>query len=166
MMEEYRAVKGFEGFYEVSNLGNVKSLARESIIGRQLKEKILKPYLRCGRYLVLNLFKDGISESRYVHQLVAIAFLGHEPNGHKIVVDHRNNLKTDNRLENLQIITARQNSSKDRKGSSKYTGVYWNKGANKWKAQIVINGKDKYLGYFTNEIEAHEAYQTRLKEII
>ena len=47
-----------------------------------------------------------------------MAFLNHKPNGNKLVVDHINNVKTDNRLSNLQIITQRKNTSKDRTGGS------------------------------------------------
>jgi ribosomal protein L15E len=72
-----------------------------------------------------------------------MAFLNHTPCGYKIVVDHiDNNIKTDNRLENLQLITQRENVSKDIKNtSSKYIGVCWHKKAKKWRSSIQINGK-------------------------
>jgi hypothetical protein len=93
-----------------------------------------------------------------------MAFLNHKPNGHVLVVDHINNNRADNRLENLQIITQRENSSKDKKGVSKHTGVFWNKQNTKWHAQIQINGKKKHLGYFKCETAAHLSYQRKLKE--
>ena len=159
-------VEGYEGLYEVSNFGRVKSLDRKSSDGRQLKERMLKPIINGYGYLVLNLYKNGKRKSLYIHQLVAMAFLEHTPNGHKIVVDHIDNDKSNNRLENLQLISNRQNTSKDRKGySSKYVGVAWYEAKSKWISQIMINGKLKYLGLFTNELEAAEAYQSKLNEI-
>ena len=102
---------------------------------------------------------------RTVNQIMAIAFLSHKPCGHKIVVDHIDNNKLNNKLYNLQLITHRENISKDKKGSSKYTGVCWHKIKNKWQSSIAINGKIKYLGIFTNEIEAAQAYQNELKKL-
>ena len=100
-----------------------------------------------------------------MHQIVAIAFLNHTPNGLKAVVDHIDNNPLNNELGNLQIITHRKNLSKDKKGSSKYTGVCWYESRKKWIAGIRVNGKKKHLGYFTNEEEAAEAYQKALKEL-
>ena len=166
MIEIFKDIKGYEGLYEVSNFGRVKSLERKSSHGKQLKERMLKPIIGGWGYLALKLYKDNTSKTICVHQLVAITFLNHKPNGHKIVVDHIDNNKSNNRLENLQLISNRQNASKDRKGySSKYIGVSWSKVANKWHARISINGKHEHLGYFSNELEAAEAYQSKLKEI-
>ena len=161
MIEEYRAVKGYEGLYEVSNFGNVKSLKRTDSRGHRVKERILKQSIAGNSYLRVKLF-NGI---QYVHQLVAITFLNHVPNGNKIVVDHIDNNKLNNRLDNLQLITNRENLSKEKRGTSKYTGVYWNKQCKKWHSSITINSKIKYLGQYTNEIQASNAYQHELKRI-
>ena len=81
-------------------------------------------------------------------------------NNNKLIVDHINNDKLDNTVENLQYITQRLNSSKDKKNTSSiYTGVSWNKEKKKWKSCIRINGKSKHLGYFTDELEASNTYQ-------
>jgi hypothetical protein len=160
--EEFRSIPGYEGYYEVSNFGNVKSLGND----KSRKEKILRPGLSSGRYYLVILTKDGKRKTIKIHILVAMAFLGHVPDGtHKIVVDHIDNNRLNNHLSNLQLITQRENLSKDRKnGTSKHTGVSWNKGANKWRSYIKINGKQKYLGTFTSEEDAAEAYQKALKE--
>jgi len=153
--EIWKDVKGYEGLYRVSNLGRVLS-----------NIKILKPAVSPQGYLIVNLSKQSKAKVITIHQLMAIAFLGHTPCGHKIVVDHINNVKTDNRLENLQIITQRENLSKDKTGgTSEYTGVFWIKKCKKWLAAISINGKAKHLGHFKTELEAHEAYQNALKHI-
>ena len=102
----------------------------------------------------------------FTHQLVAMAFLSHTLNGMKLVVDHVNDDKLDNRVENLQIVTQRENSYKTQGNySSKYKGVSWFASKKKWFSRIYINGKVHCLGYFTNEEEASQAYQNKLKTI-
>jgi hypothetical protein len=171
MTEEiWKDIPGYENIYQVSSLGNVKSLSRK-ILNQGLnefysKEKILKKHVSTnGKYIVV-LRKNNLPKTIQVHQLVAIAFLNHVPNGHKIVVDHIDNNPLNNKLSNLQIITQRENASKDRKNkSSKYTGVSWVNSHNKWYAGIQIKGKSKSLGFYENEIDAHNAYQNKLKEL-
>ena len=153
--EEFRSISGYEGLYEVSNFGNVKSLTND---------KILKPCLGSRGYYKVTLSKDGKTKTIRIHILVATAFLDHVPDGYKIVVDHIDNNRLNNNLTNLQLISQRNNSSKDKKnGTSKYTGVTWYNASNKWLAQIAINSKKKNLGLFETEDEAHETYQKALK---
>ena len=168
--EVFKDVPGYEGMYQVSNLGNVKSLSREMYNGFSYftsKEKILKNGKDAHDYFNVNLYKNGKAKMFKIHQLVVMAFLGHKPDGtNKIVVDHINNIRSDNRLENLQLITNRENTSKDKigKGSSKYTGVLFNKNNKKWKSDITINNVKFFIGYFKDEIDAHNAYQKALKD--
>ena len=169
-MEIWKEIKGFEN-YEVSTLGRIKSLARTIIYkdGRvyKYKSKILKPNINTAGYFYVNLFKNTKSETKMIHQLVAIAFLNHKPNGLKLVVDHVDSDRLNNELYNLQVITTRENTSKGFINcSSKYTGVHWDKACKKWKSNIKINGKNKYLGLFTNELEASKAYQKALLEMV
>jgi hypothetical protein len=161
--EIFKDIPNYEGTYQVSNLGNVKSLGNE----KTRKERILKPADNGHGYYRVNLCKEGKKKTMKVHVLVAMAFLNHNPDGtHRICVDHINNNPLDNRVENLQLISQRENTSKDKKGSSKYTGVSWHKRHNKWMVSIAINGKSKHLGYFTDEYEAHLTYQNKLNEIL
>ena len=104
---------------------------------------------------------------RTVHQLMAESFLNHKPNGRQeYVINHKNLNKLDNRLENLEIVSHRENSNqKHIKSSSKYTGVSWYKSNKRWIAAISVSGKKIYLGSFNNEYAAHVAYQNKLKEI-
>ena len=80
-MEIFKDVKGYEGLYQVSDLGRVKSLARLDVLGRRVREKILKNAVNAKGYLIVNLAKSSKSNVKYIHQLVAVAFLGHEPKG-------------------------------------------------------------------------------------
>ena len=160
-IEVWKNIPSFKN-YQVSNLGNVRSLNYH----QTGKTKVLMKHINSvGRY-TLNLYKKGVRYSnRNISVLVAQAFLNHKPNGHKLVVDHINNIKTNDKLYNLQVITHRENTTKDKKGSSKYTGVSWDKSYNKWVCYIQINGKNKYLGRFKNENKASQAYQNALKNI-
>ena len=161
-MEEFRDIKNYEGMYQVSNLGNVKSLARKGC----LVDRVFKPTARKDGYLRLTLNKYGKAKTRTVHQLVAEAFLNHVPCGHKLVVNHINFNRQDNRAENLELDTARNNTNrKHLKSSSEYTGVSWHKTRNKWRSQIVINGKKKHLGLFACELKAAYTYQTELNKL-
>jgi len=156
MKEEFRQIEGYDNYY-VSNLGNVKST-------KGIKERILKNGLSSNGYLHVSLSKNNKVKSLAVHQLVAMAFLNHIPNGNKIVIDHFNHNKIDNSVNNLRILTARENVSHRKNiGTSEYTGVHWAKTKNKWISSIRIDGKLKHIGHFTDEYEAHLAYQTELK---
>ena len=170
-MEQYKAIKGFEGLYEVSNFGNVKSLnsivLRSDGRKRTIKERLLKGSKNNCGYLVVCLLKGGNEKQFQVHQLVAITFLNHTPNGNKIVVDHIDNNPLNNNLNNLQLISNRENLSKDKKGGhSKYIGVTWDNNAKKWRSSIYVNGKSKYLGIFIDELKAANAYQKELNNIV
>ena len=146
----------------MSNLGKVKSLGNN----KNRKDKILKISLDGSGYKKVSLCKNSNSKIIKAHQLVSMAFLNHKINGHKLIVDHINNDRLDNRLENLQIITQRENTSKDKKNkSSIYVGVTWHKANNKWVSNIRINGKKIHLGCFNTELEASEAYKNKILKI-
>jgi hypothetical protein len=161
MKEEiYRDVVGYEGLYQVSNLGNVRRIGYE-------KERVLKPGIDRYGYTQVNISKDGERKMYKIHFLVGITFLSHISDGYETVIDHVNGIKSDNRLENLRLVTQRENTTfgyLKKETSSKYTGVYWNKYHKKWKSRIYIKGKQKHLGYFTNEEEAAQAYQKALEQ--
>lgn len=162
-IEVWKDIPKYEGLYQVSNLGNVRTLNYK----RSRQPKNIKLQKNKDGRLQLRLCKDGVrAVNTRVSQLEAMAFLNHIPCGHDIVVDHIDNDNTNNKLYNLQLITNRQNCSKDRKkGTSKYTGVCWNKRSKRWIANIYINGEFNYLGGFKTELEAADAYQNKLETL-
>jgi hypothetical protein len=103
----------------------------------------------------------------YTHQLVAITFLNHVPDGtNKIVVDHIDENKLNNKLDNLRLITNRENVWRNRSNcTSQYKGVNWNKAMRKWRAIICFQNKSIHLGYFDFEIDASNAYQEKAKKL-
>lgn len=101
--EEWRDVVGYEGIYQVSNMGRVKSLAND----KTRKEKILIQRKNNNGYLQLMLCKYGKIKHYYVHRLVGNAFL-ENPNNYPYY-NHKNEIKTDNRAVNLEPCTHKYN---------------------------------------------------------
>jgi len=101
--EEWRPVVGYEGTYEVSSLGRVKSLVRP---GRR-QEMVLKPGVDGGGYLNVGPCRDGISRTTEVHQIVAAAFLGPRPDG--LETRHLDGDQTNNAIGNLAYSTHAEN---------------------------------------------------------
>ena len=78
IQEIWKDIPNYEGYYQVSNLGNVKSLARFNNLGKRVKERVLKNLVTTTKgYLVVRLSKIGLVKTKQIHQLVAEAFLNH-----------------------------------------------------------------------------------------
>jgi hypothetical protein len=169
MNETWKDVCGYEGSYQVSSLGRVKNLSRMIARSRgglqQIKENILTPYVKEGKYSTVNLSVNGKSKTQYIHRLVAFAFFGKS----NLVVDHINGIKHDNRVSNLRYCTQRENVTFDNvKNKSPYTGVSMNAPnyTNRYRARIRIDGKLKDLGSFFTKEEAHAAWKKKSQELI
>ncbi len=83
-------------------------------------------------------------------------------------IDHRNGIRNDNYISNLRDVTHQLNSfnTKPLKGkSSPYKGVYWDKGYEKWRAVITIDGKKRHIGRFSCEKQAALAYNDKAKTL-
>ena len=101
--EEWRNIKGYEGYYQVSSNGRVKSLCRNISNGHgivNLKESFLKPNILAKGYFQVTLYKGKTRKCFQVHRLVACAFIPNDMNYPQ--VNHLNGDKQDNRVENLE----------------------------------------------------------------
>lgn len=168
--EEFKDIPDYEGLYQVSDLGRVKSLSRIILkhgkYPSQSKEKILSSRVNKYGYVTLNLYKESVRKTKLVHQLVMAGFLNHVQIGRELVVNHINFIKCDNQLYNLEIVTTRENTNqKHIKSTSEHIGVYWHKTKFKWGSVINIDSKQIHLGYFDDELEASEYYKNALISI-
>lgn len=109
-MEIWRDISGYEGMYQVSNLGRVKSLDRIGHNGKRYKGKVLKPVPDGAGYLQVFLRKDAKTKRIYIHRIVAIAFIENPDN--KPQVNHLNEEeKWNNRVDNLAWATPKENAN-------------------------------------------------------
>lgn len=104
MTEIWKQIKGYEGMYEISNFGRVKSLVRKGVI----KEKILKNQLDINGYYIVTPKKYGIQKNTRVHRLVTEAFIKNIEN--KPQINHKDGIKTNNHVDNLEWCTQKENS--------------------------------------------------------
>lgn len=109
MKEIYKPIIGFDG-YEVSNLGNVKSV--------RFNNRLLKQHKDPKGYVKVKLYKDKIGYTQKVHRLVANAFISNPNN--KEQVNHINGIKHDNKLINLEWVTQSENMQHSIKAGLRY----------------------------------------------
>ncbi|BAM20907.1 HNH endonuclease [Enterococcus phage BC611] len=111
MNEEWLDIKGYEGLYQISNLGRVKSLSKRVVYSngsiREVPEKILTPSESTQGYLKVNFFKDKKPKTKYIHKLVYVTFVSEVKEGNQL--NHINECKFDNTLANLEEVTAKEN---------------------------------------------------------
>lgn len=107
--EVWRDIEGREGFYQVSNLGRVRSLDRQLKCGRRCKGKILKPGLNPGGYLAVGLRPkiEGLSTMPMIHRLVATAFIENPDDLPE--VNHKDGVRSNNTLKNLEWVDRSEN---------------------------------------------------------
>lgn len=107
MEEIWKDIEGYEGLYQVSNLGKVKSLERKDRYGRTFKEKIKQLQVDKDGYLRTSLWKEKNGSLKQVHRLVAVAFIPNEEN--KPIVNHIDGNKQNNNVKNLEWCTNSEN---------------------------------------------------------
>lgn len=151
MTENWKPVVGWESFYEVSDFGRVRSLARKVKRGNGLMtvpERMLKQTDKGHGYLTVRFSRDGKGKNFYVHRLVGLTFI--DPNW-KEDFDHIDRNPLNNSLCNLRKATRSQNLSNN--GAS---GVCFSKKRGRWIASITVQYKHKYLGSFHSREKAME----------
>ena len=153
--EQWRDIEGYDGMYQVSDLGRVRSL-------KFGKVRMLRPGKHRQGYLQVALCQDGKQKSVYVHRLVAQAFIENDDEN-KIYINHRNEIKSDNRVLNLEYCTASYNNA--------YNDLYWKrKGSIRRKIAKLYN-PDLSIAYNleifkSNGIECSERTGRKLRNDI
>ena len=155
MGEEFKKIDDYDN-YEISNLGNFRNTDTN---------RNLKPGKNNRGYLYVNLYKDGIHKNFYIHRLVALYFI---PNPENLpCIDHIDRNKTNNSITNLRWISSSNNNRnrpKFKNSLSKYMGVCFDKARGKYRAQIQINNKNKYIGLYETEEDAGRAFDNFVKQ--
>lgn len=122
-MEIWKDISGYEGLYQVSNLGRVKSLERIDNNNHPVKEKIIKPYKTIGGYMQVCLWKNGKVKHLQIHRLVAQAFI---PNPYNLPeCNHKDENPLNNCVENLEWCDHKYNinyGTRTEKASEKMKG--------------------------------------------
>lgn len=154
MKEHWKDIKGYDDFYRISDWGNV--------INKKTGER-MSPTLHHTGYLVVKLSYRYPRKTKNIHSLVWDNFGNTKRDGRKLVVDHKDGNKLNNRIDNLQVLTNRQNIVKgfcnQKNKKSPYTGVTFDKKKKWWRARIGVNGKRIHLGVFKSDVQAGLAYQ-------
>lgn len=161
--EIWKDIQGYDGYYQVSNLGRVKSLSRliwNGFSNHLTKDKIRKPVVSKDGYTYVKILFKKKSMKFRVHRLVALHFIDNPNN--KLEVNHIDSIRLNNNVKNLEWVSKSENqchSKINKKTTSKYVGVTFNKNfkTNAWISQIGINNKNIYLGVYKTEEEAYQA---------
>lgn len=140
MEEIWKDIEDYEGIYQISNLGRVKSLSRKDSIGREKKEKLRKIDLTTKGYPTITLYKDGKAKHKLIHRLVAIAFIPN-PNNYP-VVNHKDENPLNCRVDNLEWCTYL------------YNNTYGKSFKNRFKKVTMYNIDGTVAGQFDSMNEA------------
>ena len=142
--EVYKDIPNYEGLYKISKDGQVRSFYKKAD-----GQELIATTCNSTGYPKVGLSKNGKRKMFSVHQLMAITYLGHQPNGYGLVVDHIDNIKTNNSLCNLQLVSNRQNSSKDKVNPC----IQETKGG-RFRVQCTVDNKGVSVGTFDSLDEA------------
>jgi len=168
--EEWRCVAEYEGLYEVSNLGRIRSLDHTTVdtknIERSFKGRVLSLSTDSHGYNIKTLYLNGERCAFRLHRLIAQAFISN-PNDLPYI-DHVDGNKENNNINNLEWVTAQENTERYHskiESSSKYNKVSFSPSHKKWIAQLLVDGKSIHIGSFDSEDDAHFAQVLSRKEL-
>lgn len=164
MEEIWKDVVGYEGYYQVSNLGRVRSLDRIASNGRKIKGKILSTKVNTPPYYPrVSLSVNGKMKLVQVHRLVAQAFVYNPDPEHKTQVGHKDESRTNNRADNLEWVTPKENSSmplhRERVSKANEGKVL----SAETKSKISLSQKGKYKGEKNPFYNKHHTNETKKK---
>ena len=151
--EIWRSIDGYLN-YQVSNTGYVRNANNGELVQQRKR----------SGYWIVHVRTDVKRTTCSVHRLVAKSFIANPDN--KSQVDHINNNKDNNCMNNLRQATHQENQRTKQKTlrptTSNFVGVCWNKYHQQWQAKISINKKRIHIGYFDDPKDAARAYNERV----
>jgi hypothetical protein len=169
----WKDVPGLEGIYQASYCGKIKSVGRIAnqknrggVIQKVVViEKILSQMKTPGGYMRIGATYNGIRRKFYVHVLLAKAFVPNPKN--KPCVNHKNGIKTDNRIENLEWVSIRENALHGfrNKKNGLPPGIYFHSTRNRYQGAILVGKKRHQIGDHKNLEDAIHAYENKLKSL-
>lgn len=136
MEEIWKKIESFEN-YEVSNIGNVRN-----------KTKLMKGYCEPHGYISFKLRKESKYYKKYLHTLIANAFIPNIEN--KQFVDHINRDRKDNRLENLRWVSPTENNLNNLRRYNELYGIYWYEERQSYLVKLKVENRVRYLGWRKN----------------
>lgn len=167
-MEIWKNIEGYEGYYQISNLGNIKSLSRFRKNGKKEKEGyikkeiILKTHISKTGYYVVDLKRNGIRKTFKIHRLIALHFIDNPFN--KNYINHKNGIKTDNSIENLEWCTIKENNK-----HAEETGLKNDSGCNSSNSKLTredvyyIRNSNEKIKYLALRFKMNESTIYKLK---
>lgn len=165
-IEEWRDIPGYEGLYQASSFGRLKSvekLIKCGPLGHTLRrEKILKVTKSNTGYLQTRISKNGVGRSFRIHRLITNTFIGGRDD---LPIDHKNRIKTDNRVMNLEYVTHRENVHRFIKSKKGDLPIGVSKERNGFMSQINYNKKHYRLGVFPTIEKAHAQYEMAINDL-
>ena len=158
-MEEY--CKAELGYREIEYLETKLRVYYNGDIWRLSKGGNNRKGIKKGEWYLLQVVKSDLGyyiikiNNKHIrcHRIIGMVYLGLDINNPKDLIDHKNRIRTDNRVENLQIVDNQKNCF-----NTNAKGCYFQTRTKKWQSSIIVNGTSIYLGCYHTEEEAHQSY--------
>ena len=161
MKERWKDIKGYEGIYQVSDHGRIKALARtwDQPRGRgiQKHETMFLKINLAGRYPLIHLCKAGVIKNYLIHRLVLNAFVGES----NLQCNHKNGIRHDNRLKNLEWVSQSENMKHAYK-----TGLEIHKVGEAWHSHILTESQVKRIKFISQHARPERGYWKKLAKAL
>lgn len=145
-MEIWVPMFNFEGLYEVSNLGNAKSVSKTNAVGHQLKERPLGVFDNGYGYLYINIHKNGVYKRQRIHRIIWESF-NQKPLARNIDINHKDGNKHNNAISNLEPVSRSENILHSKKVLGNFHYSYKDKKLTPEKKQQIIDMRSQGLSY-------------------
>jgi len=153
MSEEYYPIPQYRGYFATKS-GKIYTARKGRL--KEIGHSVDKD----GYFKVMLVSDNGVRHHFRKHRVIAMTFLGFSD----LQVNHKNGNRQDNRLENLEYVTERENQCHWRLGRGFGVGVCWGKKEKKWRAYFQQDHKWEHLGFFDKKEDAKKAYLLRLNQ--